>query len=142
MTGALLAFIRLIFPSQKYMALHLLELPLPHSASLPNITPFQLSVANKTLLTVLPDLAVLAVVSAVVRLARIAALSFVRHAHACRHPLVCGDRLDLAMLAFLHCVAIHTFAGAHKWAAPRDTRRTTHVCRTSLTRRLDGDSCH
>ena len=27
-------------------------------------------------------------------------------------------------------------------AAPHDTRRTTHVCRTSLTRRLDGDSCH
>ena len=80
MTGALLAFIRLIFPSQKYMALHLLELPLPHSASLPNITPFQLSVANKTFLAVLPDLAVLAVLSAVVRLARIAAPGLVRDA--------------------------------------------------------------
>ena len=85
MTGALHAFIRLIFPSQKYMALHLLELPQPHSASLPNITPFQLSVANKTFLAVLPDLAVLAVLSAVVRLARIAALSFVRHTH-CLSP--------------------------------------------------------
>ena len=66
------------------MALHLLELPQPHSASLPNITPFQLSVANKTFLAVLPDLAVLAVLSAVVRLARIAALSFVRR-------FVCGS---------------------------------------------------
>lgn len=77
---ALHAFIRLIFPSQKYMALHLLELPQPHSASLPNITPFQLSVANKTFLAVLPDLAVLAVLSAVVRLTRTAALGFVHRA--------------------------------------------------------------
>ena len=36
-----------------------------------------LSAANKTLLALLPDLAVLPVLSAVVRLARIAALSFV-----------------------------------------------------------------